>query len=158
VGLVTDEEHRPLSEETPLSPGFEMRYDTLRGEQGIKGETGARGATGATGPALTRRKAWAVVYLFGLAFLLSVTSLFWINHEVRADETAQAAQQRQEQAAQRKAGLAIEQAICTDMGTMARIPPPTGNASANPSRAYEQDEHRAWAGLYAGLGCKRIGG
>jgi hypothetical protein len=119
VVLVTDEEHRPLSEETPLSPGFEMRYDTLRGEQGIKGDTGARGATGArgeTGPVLTRRKAWAVVYLFALAVFLSGTGLFWINHEVRAQF---AAQQRQEQAqAAAKAAAQRAQAVgaCRQFG------------------------------------------
>jgi hypothetical protein len=89
----------------------------------------------------------------------------WATHDQVAASAAQqkqnqdrqAALARQEQAAQRKAGLLIEAAICTDMGTMAKIPPPAGAASSNPSRAYEQDEHRAWAGLYSGLGCKRIG-
>jgi hypothetical protein len=62
---------------------------------------------------------------------------------------------REEQSAAQKAGLLIEKAICTDMGTMARIPPPEGSAAANPSRAYEQDEHRAWEGLFDGLGCRK---
>jgi hypothetical protein len=89
----------------------------------------------------------------------------WATHDQVAASAAQqkqnqdrqAALAQQEQAAQRKAGLLIEEAICTDMGTMAKIPPPAGNPAANPSRSYEDAEHRAWAGLYSGLGCKRIG-
>jgi hypothetical protein len=80
---MTDEEHRPLPEEGPLSPGFEMHYGTLRGQQGERGEQGEQGAEG---PPLTRRKAWSVVYLFGLAVLLSVISLYWTNHQVNASD------------------------------------------------------------------------
>jgi hypothetical protein len=121
--------------------------------RGPKGDKGDRGDEGKPSSRLPVSQARAIVYLFGLAVLLSVIALFWINREVHS---AAAAQQRQEQAqqqAQRKAGLLIEQAICTDVGTMAQIPAPAGAADANPSRAYEQAEHRAWAGLYAGLRC-----
>ena len=61
-----------------------------------------------------------------------------------------------QQAAQRRAGGQVEKAICTDVGTMAGIPPPAGAAAANPSRAYEQAEHRAWSGLVRGLDCKHV--
>lgn len=64
------------------------------------------------------------------------------------------AYQAREQAVQRKAGAAVETALCTDLGTMAAIRPPPGNAKANPSRAYADAEHRAWAGLVRDLGCR----
>jgi hypothetical protein len=125
--------------------------------RGPKGDKGDRGDEGKPSSRLPVSQARAIVYLFGLAVLLSVIALFWINREVHSTEAAQQRQeQRQEQAqqqAQRKAGLLIKQAICTDVGTMAQIPAPAGAAAANPSRAYEQAEHRAWAGLYAGLRC-----
>jgi hypothetical protein len=77
-----------------------------RGERGEKGQQGAQGDKGDDGPALPKRKAWAVVYLFGLAVLLSVLGLFWINHEAHVTEGAiqrQAqAQARSERAAARR--------------------------------------------------------
>jgi hypothetical protein len=134
-----------------------------RGPKGDKGEQGAQGVQGEEGKPSTRlpvSQSHAIVYLFALAVVLSVTALFWINHEVHVTAAAQARQQRSQERsqelAQRKAGLLIERAICTDLGTMARIPPPKGAASANPSRAYEQAEHTAWSGLYTGLACGKI--
>ena len=64
-------------------------------------------------------------------------------------------QEAVQQAAQRRQGAQIEKALCADLGTMAAIRPPAGNPKTNPSRAYEQDEHRAWAGLTRDLGCQR---
>lgn len=66
---------------------------------------------------------------------------------------AQQHQQAQQQAAQQRAGEAELRALCTDLGTMARIPPPGGDPTQNPSRAYEQAENRAWQGLFTGLHC-----
>jgi hypothetical protein len=65
-----------------------------------------------------------------------------------------AAYENHTQAAQRRAGELIEEKICTDVGTMAQLAPPAGDPASNPSRAYEQAEHRAWQGLYAGLDCR----
>jgi hypothetical protein len=128
--------------------------------RGPKGDKGEQGEQGKPSTRLPVSQARAIVYLFALAVVLSVTALFWINHEVHVTAAAQARQQRsQERAqelAQRKAGLLIEKAICTDLGTMARIPPPKGATAANPSRAYEQAEHTAWSGLYTGLACGKI--
>ena len=42
---------------------------------------------------LPRRKAWAVVYLFALAVVLSAVSLFWINHEIHVIVAQQQAAQ-----------------------------------------------------------------
>ncbi len=71
------------------------------------------------------------------------------------EQAAQQVVQRREQAVSRAAGVLIEQKLCLDLGTMSGIPAPPGNPQANPSRAYEQAEHRAWLGLYDGLGCGR---
>lgn len=85
-----------------------------RGEKGKQGKQGKQGDKGNDGPALPRRKAWAVVYLFGLAVLLSVAGLFWINHEVHVTETAvqhQAAEQaKAQQSAARRQTAAAEAA------------------------------------------------
>jgi hypothetical protein len=106
-----------------------------------------------------RALALTLIFLFAAIFLLggyftwseSTTNsqLRDTNVQLRATNVRLIAEQR----AAQKAGLVIEERICLDMSTMANIPPPAGPAAANPSRAYEQDEHRAWAGLVNGLGC-----
>lgn len=63
--------------------------------------------------------------------------------------------QEHTQVVQRAQGVLIERKLCLDLGTMAGIRAPAGPPAANPSRAYEQAESRAWNGLYAGLGCRR---
>jgi hypothetical protein len=99
------------------------------------------------GPMITARRTvrarrWlagvAVVALVGIPYV-------WQAHETNAN-----------QAAQRHAGQVIERKLCADIATMARIKPPAGPASSNPSRAYEQAEHRAWAGLVSDLGCEGV--
>jgi hypothetical protein len=62
--------------------------------------------------------------------------------------------QRHEEAVQRRQGQMIEHKICQDVTTMAAILPPAGPPAVNPSRAYEQAEHRAWSGLVLAIGCK----
>jgi hypothetical protein len=111
----------------------------VKGERGPKGDKGDKGVRG-----LTSKTAQAIVFLFLLAFVTAGFSLLLTVHYVNAY-----------QASQRRQGEMIERAICTDIGTMAAIPAPTGNPAANPSRAYEQAESRAWSGLYVGLGCRR---
>jgi hypothetical protein len=68
-------------------------------------------------------------------------------HSTEAQLNAFKRKLAEEQAEQARAGAALEKALCSDVGTMAAIPAPAGNPAANPSRAYEQAEHRAWAGL-----------
>lgn len=60
----------------------------------------------------------------------------------------------QQQAIEQKAAAKEIGALCADVGTMARIPAPAGPAASNPSRAYEQAEHQAWAGLFTSIRCK----
>ena len=100
---------------------------------------------------LVAHRAWtAVAAIVGLLLL----NFLFTAHYVNSTHAKFAQQQAAQQAAQRRAGAALARAICTDLGTMAAIAPPAGSAAANPSRAYEQAEHRAWSGLYAGLGCR----
>jgi len=105
----------------------------------------------------------AIGALLVLVFLVGGGNLWatWdLNQATKADDrqlvASQARQQKREQAAQRAAGLLVEEKLCTDLGTMAKIPPPAGPAETNPSRAYEQAESRAWHGLVTGLDCKQI--
>lgn len=117
-----------------------------KGEPGPKGEKGEPGMT-----AGARR---AVIYLFVLTLLLSGANLLWTSHAVNANQASQAREQSQQQAAARKAAQVVERKLCSDLATMAAIQPPAGSAAANPSRAYEQAEHRAWTGLTDVAGCK----
>jgi hypothetical protein len=90
-----------------------------------------------------------------LAAVLLVAGYFtWsvenTNAQLRATNEKLVAQAK----ASRKEGLVIEHRLCLDLGTMAAIPPPAGSPLTNPSRGYEQSEHRAWAGLYTGV-CRK---
>jgi hypothetical protein len=93
---------------------------------------------------LNRRTARSVVYLFGLAVVLSVVSLFWINHAVH---DSQAAQQRQ--------GQQVLAKLCATLDRLAALKPPSGSAASNPSRAYEQQLHATLAQLSPDIGCSR---
>jgi hypothetical protein len=77
----------------------------------------------AKGDPLPRRRAYSAVYLFGLAVMLSVLGLFWINHEVhvvadaeqhQAQEQAREQQEamRHQQQQQEAAALKQSKAIC----------------------------------------------
>ena len=58
------------------------------------------------------------------------------------------------QAAQRRQGEAVEHSICTTLVKLAALKPPAGSATANPSRAYEQQLHATLDELGPDLGCK----
>jgi hypothetical protein len=112
------------------------------GPRGAKGDRGDRG--------LSRLQGRAIVVLFLIAALSGVGNLFWTAHEVHASTTAQ----RQEQAAQQRAGVVIEQKLCTTLGRLAVLKPPPGSPLTNPSRAYDQELHAALAQLSPDLGCR----
>lgn len=101
-----------------------------------------------------RSDKYDLIALVVLALAFATANLLWTAHEVNVNNTRQVAEQRRVAAAQRKAGILIEEKICSDVQTMAALNPPAGAASANPSRAYEQAEHRAWLGLVVAIGCK----
>lgn len=99
-----------------------------------------------------RALALTIICVLGAVFL--VAGYFtWSTNNTNGQLVSVNQKLREQQAASQKAGLLIEKAICLDMGTMAAIPPPAGAGPSNPSRTYEQAEHRAWQGLYDGLRC-----
>jgi hypothetical protein len=155
-----DEENRPLSEDGPLSPGFEMHYDTLRGEQGIKGETGERGETGKPGGRLPAVQARAIVYLFVINLIFVIACLGAFIHYAASTRAALLHQQqtyeagqRHEQAEQRAAGAQVIRKLCTTFGELAANKPPAGNPDTNPSRGYDQRNHRILDGVGPDIGC-----
>ena len=120
------------------------------------GQPGPKGDKGERGEGISRGARLAVIFLFVVALALSAANAVFTAHYVNTTQAGFKHQQAAQQAIQRHAGLLIEQKLCQDVGTMSRIVPPAGSASANPSRAYEQAEHQAWAGLYADIGCKEL--
>lgn len=113
------------------------------GPRGDKGERGERG--------LSRVQGRAVAVLFALAVVLGGANLFWTSHVVNVA----AAAQHREQAAQQRAGAAVEEKLCTTLGRLAALAPPGGTAAGNPSRAYEQQLHKALSQLGPDIGCRR---
>lgn len=96
---------------------------------------------------LTASRASAI--LLALVLIVGGGNLWATHSEVRS---AQAAQQR-EQAAQRKAGAAVEEKICTTMHRLAALQPPAGNPRTNPSRAFDDQLHATLDELGPDLGC-----
>ena len=89
---------------------------------------------------MSRRRAWIVLAV--TAFALLALNLLFTAHYVNST-----------QAAQKRAGVAVERAICTTLGKLAALKPPPGAAAANPSRAYEQQLHATLDQLGPDLGC-----
>jgi hypothetical protein len=58
------------------------------------------------------------------------------------------------QAEQQAAGKVLGRRLCATFGALAALKPPPGNPTANPARAYEQEEHAALVQLGTDLGCK----
>ena len=136
------------------------------GQQGQRGRPGERGRTGTAGISAGAKR--AIIALLVLVLIVGGGNLWAtygltqstkasLSQQQKQYEAGQRREQAEQRAAQQKAGLLVETKLCTDLGTMARIPAPSGAAAANPSRAYEQAEHRAWQGLVNGLECNRIG-
>jgi hypothetical protein len=141
-----------MSDEMPERPAeMEMLFHGTKGAKGDRGEQGEPGKPSTRLPAVQAR---AVVYLFVLNLIFVAACLAGLIHYAYTTRSALLHQQQAQQAAQRRAGDLIEQKLCADVGTMSSIRPPAGPAASNPSRAYEQAEHRAWSGLFRDLDCK----
>ena len=61
--------------------------------------------------------------------------------------------QRHEQATQREEGKIVIGKLCTTFGELAANKPPAGNPATNPSRRYDQDNHRILDNIGPDLGC-----
>ena len=145
---MTDQEHTPAGApesrgQAESLSGVEMRF---RGPRGPQGEPGEQGSTGPVMPGVIAWLLLALVLVMGASNLLASYLI---------EQNGQGQQRQAEQAAQ-KAGNEIEVKLCTDVGTMSRLAPPAGNPASNPSRAYEQAEHRTWRGLYDSLECGKL--
>jgi hypothetical protein len=150
----------PVSDQGKGMEGMEALYKGAKGDKGEPGKTGSS--------RLAPRLAWALVILFVVAVAIGGTAWFSAgsagraaNHAIQVSQAAQkkqeAAQRRQQaaqQAAQRRQGELIEAKLCQTFGALAALKPPAGSASANPSRAYEQDQHAILSQIGADLGCK----
>jgi hypothetical protein len=97
----------------------------------FKGAKGEKGDRGEKGRGLARGQARAIVYLFVVGFLMAGACLLFTVHEIDANNAK----------------------WCATIDLLDAQRPPSGNAAANPSRAYEQrigaDFHR----LRSQLGC-----
>jgi type II secretory pathway pseudopilin PulG len=107
----------------------------------------------------------AIVVLFFLSLAVSGVVYLAAVHYYQASQAAQqrqaaqqqASQQRQaaqQQAAQLQQAAAFERKLCATLGRLAALPPPPGSGSANPSRAYLQQQHQVLAELGPDVGCK----
>jgi hypothetical protein len=113
----------------------------FRGARGAKGDKGDRGDKGQRG--LPQGQARAIVYLFAVCIVLFIVLGLGLFHYVHAS-----------QAAQRRQGAVVGEKLCATFGSLAALRPPAGSASANPSRAYEQQLHAELVQLGDDLGCK----
>jgi uncharacterized protein HemX len=112
-----------------------------------------RGPVGPSGPGVSRNARLLAGVLLLLAVVLGATNLWSSYVENHQFEQQFTAAQAQAAATQQKAAVAEVQALCKDLATMAAIAPPAGPPQTNPSRAYEQAEHRAWQGLFTSIRC-----
>lgn len=155
-----DEEHRPLSENEPLSPGFEMKYSPLRGERGEKGETGETGAPGPQGirGLLSRAQARAVVYLFIVGALICAACLAGLLHyagKLDSQQRTVAAEQRElttEQHVLTADVKANNQERCAILEEVVAIPVPHP-VTGNPSREWESKFQAIERARARELGC-----
>jgi len=98
--------------------------------------------------ALSRRVStplWSVVVLFVISCVIGVVAYVAAVHNYQAS-----------QASQRRQGVLLEQRLCTTLGSLAALKPPSGAGAANPSRAYDQQLHAALAQLGPDVGCQPV--
>lgn len=131
-----------------------------RGPKGEKGEQGEQGKQGARLPAGVAR---AIVYLSVLNLIFVAVCFGGLVHYADSTRTAllhqqQAyeADQRHEQAEQRADGAAVERKLCTTFGELAANQPPAGNPDTNPSRGYDQRNHKILDEVGPDLQCARL--
>jgi hypothetical protein len=134
-----------------------------RGPRGEKGEQGAQGRQGKQGARLPVGVARAIVYLFIVNVIFVAACFGGLVHYADSTRTALLHQQqayeagqRHEQAEQRAAGVAVERKLCTTFGELAANRPPAGNPNTNPSRGYDQRNHKILDEVGPDLQCGRL--
>ena len=95
----------------------------------------------------------AIAILLGLVLLVGGGNLLATYEQVHSQARALQRQEQVTQAAQRKAGAALEKKLCTTFGKLAALKPPPGNPDTNPSRAYLQGQHAILAEVEADISC-----
>lgn len=111
---------------------------------------GPRGEKGDRGRGLSQIQGRAIVVLFLIGAAGGIGNLFWTAHEVGVAQAAQ----RAEQAVQRQQGALLELKLCSTLGKLAALKPPSGNPAQNPARAFDQELHSTLAQLGPDLGCR----
>ena len=102
---------------------------------------------------------WKPTPLQAMGGLVALTLIvgggnLWSGYtQARSQAHAVLVAEQTEQAAQRAAGVILEQKLCTTFGKLAANKPPAGNPETNPSRAYEQRQAVILDELGADLGC-----
>jgi hypothetical protein len=109
-------------------------------ERGAQGERGPQGEAFA-GRGVTR----SVVTLILVVFVLLGANLLFTAVYVNRS-----------QASQRAGGAALERKLCTSLDRLAALQPPAGNPQANPSRAFEQNQHAILSQLGPDVGCPPV--
>lgn len=95
----------------------------------------------------------AVVFLFVLTLALAAADLLYSVHYADALQASQQRQAAQQRAAQRAQGAAFERRLCTTLGRLAALQPPTGSSARDSSRAYLRSQHAVLAELGPDVGC-----
>lgn len=101
-----------------------------------------------------------MIVLVVVAFLLLGANLLFTAHYVNStraallnQQQAYEAGQRRDQAEQRAAGVLVIRKLCTTFGELAANKPPAGNPNTNPSRGYDQRNHKILDGVGPDIGC-----
>lgn len=93
---------------------------------------------------------WAATGLLILTLLVGGGNLYATHASIDSANAQNAAQR----AAAKKAGREEEQKLCHTLSAVAKLTPPPGSATTNPSRGYEQQLHAVLARLGPDIGCK----
>ena len=109
---------------------MESRWRGDKGDQGEQGDQGERGQTGAA--RLPVRQAQAIVWLFGIAVLFAVFSLFIVTHEIARNN----------------------QKFCAVVTGLTIPVPKPANPASNPSREHQYIGYLKVVKLGHDLGCR----
>ena len=106
-------------------------------------DAGARHAFSGPDIIITRGERRVVIGLLILVLIMGAAALLssyfeWHDYE----------------AAQRQQSMELELKLCTTLDQLANLKAPTGSATANPSRGYEQRQQEILAQLKTDLGCR----